>query len=191
MPKPPKDLALGHLDDGDDDNDEQPRRRPSGAPEFDMMRRASKSFENLVALANDQERLNAMSKVARKAVWRDVGEPPVQLETFLECLEHASRGGLRESSFCLLGTQPPELLGGYRIERNTYTVQWPGQFFGWLVRVPLLGAAILAGTIRSGVNIFLLIFRIIRAPRYVSLTHVHRPCSNTEFLLFCAPLIFA
>lgn len=125
MPKPPKDLALGHLDDGDDDNDEQPRRRPSGAPEFDMMRRASKSFENLVALANDQERLNAMSKVARKAVWRDVGEPPVQLETFLECLEHASRGGLRESSFCLLGTQPPELLGGYRIERNTYTVQWP------------------------------------------------------------------
>jgi len=97
MPKPPKDIALSNFN-GDRNAEQQSWRRPSIAPEVNVMRRASKSFENLIALANDQERLGAMSKVARKAVWRDTGEPPVQLDTLSECLEHASRGGLRESS---------------------------------------------------------------------------------------------
>ena len=55
-------------------------------------RRAIRSFENLVALANDQERL----KDARKIVWRDRGEPAVELSTIRQCLEHALRGGSRK-----------------------------------------------------------------------------------------------
>ncbi|KDQ63978.1 hypothetical protein JAAARDRAFT_27652 [Jaapia argillacea MUCL 33604] len=54
-------------------------------------RRAIASFENLVALANYQERLTE----ARKMVWRDRGEPVVELGDLWECLEHAGRGGLR------------------------------------------------------------------------------------------------
>ncbi|KAJ7867694.1 hypothetical protein B0H14DRAFT_3084106 [Mycena olivaceomarginata] len=45
---------------------------------------ATVSFENLVALANYQERI----KDARKIVWRDRGQPR-------NCLEHAGIGGLR------------------------------------------------------------------------------------------------
>ncbi|KIJ69733.1 hypothetical protein HYDPIDRAFT_142266 [Hydnomerulius pinastri MD-312] len=54
-------------------------------------RRAMASFENLVALANHQERL----KEARKIIWRDRGEPAVELEGIWECIEHAGRGGMR------------------------------------------------------------------------------------------------
>lgn len=54
-------------------------------------RRAMASFDNLVAMANYQERL----KDARKVVWRDKGEPVVEIETLRKCLEHAVRGGLR------------------------------------------------------------------------------------------------
>lgn len=63
-------------------------RRPSGI-EF-VPRRAMQSFENLVALANYEERLRG----AKKIVWRDKGEKPVELEDIWDCLEHASRGGL-------------------------------------------------------------------------------------------------
>ncbi|KAH0840380.1 hypothetical protein J3R83DRAFT_1411 [Lanmaoa asiatica] len=54
-------------------------------------RRAVASFDNLVALANHQERL----KEARKIIWRDRGEPAVELVDVWECIEHAGRGGLR------------------------------------------------------------------------------------------------
>ncbi|OBZ70095.1 hypothetical protein A0H81_09796 [Grifola frondosa] len=54
-------------------------------------KRAMASFENLVVLANYEERL----REAKKAVWRDRGEKPAELEDLWECLEHASRGGLR------------------------------------------------------------------------------------------------
>ncbi|KAH7922062.1 hypothetical protein BV22DRAFT_1071135 [Leucogyrophana mollusca] len=54
-------------------------------------RRAMASFENLVALANHQERL----KEARKIIWRDRGEPAVELNGLWECVEHAGRGGMR------------------------------------------------------------------------------------------------
>jgi hypothetical protein len=50
------------------------------------------SFDNLVALANYEERLSD----ARKMVWRDRGEPVAELNTLRECLEHAATGGLRE-----------------------------------------------------------------------------------------------
>ncbi|KAH9854900.1 hypothetical protein C2E23DRAFT_816063 [Lenzites betulinus] len=54
-------------------------------------RRAMASFENLVALANYEEHLRG----ARKVVWRDRGEKPVEVFDLGECLEHACRGGLR------------------------------------------------------------------------------------------------
>lgn len=53
----------------------------------------SRSFENLVALANYQERL----KGARKMVWRDRGEPVADLNNLWDCAEHAAKGGLSTS----------------------------------------------------------------------------------------------
>lgn len=61
-------------------------------------RRAIESFENLVALANHQERL----KGARKIIWRDRGEPAVELEDLWECLEHAGRGGMRAGTVAFM-----------------------------------------------------------------------------------------
>ena len=58
--------------------------------------RAIMSFENLVALANHQERI----KGAKKMVWRDKGQPVVELDTFKRCLTHALSGGLREAFSC-------------------------------------------------------------------------------------------
>jgi len=58
-------------------------------------RRAMMSFENLVALANHQERL----KEARKMVWRDRGQPVVELDTLRQCWKHAMSGGFRELLF--------------------------------------------------------------------------------------------
>ena len=51
------------------------------------------SFENLVALANYEERL----REARRIVWRDRGEKPVELDDLWECAEHAGRGAMSES----------------------------------------------------------------------------------------------
>lgn len=53
-------------------------------------KRAMASFENLVALANYEERL----REARKIVWRNRGEKPVELHDLWECAEHAGRGGI-------------------------------------------------------------------------------------------------
>ncbi|KAG8705383.1 hypothetical protein FRC08_001697 [Ceratobasidium sp. 394] len=78
---------------------------------------ATRSFENLVALAKDQE----FRREARKLVWRDRGESPTELETLEECFKHAWKGGQR--------------------------------------------AGTLAFGIRSGFNIFLLLFRILRTPK--------------------------
>ncbi|KAJ6588609.1 hypothetical protein B0H19DRAFT_1100265 [Mycena capillaripes] len=57
-------------------------------------RRPMASFENLVALANYQERL----KGARKIVWRDRGQPVVELPTLKDCLEHAGTGAFRSAT---------------------------------------------------------------------------------------------
>lgn len=67
-------------------------------PEYDepihfQPRRAMASFENLVAMANYQETL----KGARKIIWRDRGQPVVELDTLKQCLDHAARGGLRSA----------------------------------------------------------------------------------------------
>ena len=55
-------------------------------------RRAMASFENLVALANHQERL----REARKMMWRDRGEPVVELDSLKACLRHAGKGAFRK-----------------------------------------------------------------------------------------------
>ncbi|KAJ7847750.1 hypothetical protein B0H14DRAFT_2769574 [Mycena olivaceomarginata] len=65
-----------------------------GEPREFTPRQAMASFENLVALANYQERL----KGARKIVWRDRGQPVVELPTLLDCLEHAGTGALRAAT---------------------------------------------------------------------------------------------
>jgi len=51
------------------------------------------SFDNLIVLANYEEHL----RDARKMVWRDRGEPAVEVHDLWECLEHGLRGGLRAS----------------------------------------------------------------------------------------------
>ncbi|KAF9019287.1 hypothetical protein BDZ89DRAFT_322661 [Hymenopellis radicata] len=66
---------------------------PSNAMYF-TPRRAMASFENLVALANHQERL----KEAQKMVWRVRGEPVVELPDLEACLKHASLGGFRSTT---------------------------------------------------------------------------------------------
>ncbi|EED82868.1 predicted protein [Postia placenta Mad-698-R] len=55
---------------------------------------AMASFENLVALANYEEHL----REARKIVWRDRGELPVEIRDLTECLKHAGKGGLRSGA---------------------------------------------------------------------------------------------
>ncbi|KAJ7126265.1 hypothetical protein C8R44DRAFT_781501 [Mycena epipterygia] len=67
---------------------------PGEPLEFSPRRQPMASFENLVALANYQERL----KGARKIVWRDRGQPVVDLSTLKDCLEHAVTGGFRSAT---------------------------------------------------------------------------------------------
>ncbi|KAJ7185408.1 hypothetical protein C8R46DRAFT_1060463 [Mycena filopes] len=62
--------------------------------EFTPRRPTMASFENLVALANYQERL----KGARKIVWRDRGQPVVDLPTLRDCVEHAGKGAFRSAT---------------------------------------------------------------------------------------------
>jgi hypothetical protein len=64
------------------------------------------SYENLVALANAREALRQTrqeaikhGKQVRKMVWRDKGEPPVELRSLEDCIEHAVRGGSRKYPF--------------------------------------------------------------------------------------------
>jgi len=56
--------------------------------------RAAMSFENLVALANDQERL----RDARKIIWRDRGDPIVHVDSLQEVFKHAAQGGTRAAT---------------------------------------------------------------------------------------------
>ncbi|KAJ3759818.1 hypothetical protein EV360DRAFT_93925 [Lentinula raphanica] len=69
------------------------------------IRRAILSYENLVALADAQERLKYVLanrretlKEARKIVWRDRGEPVAELADVEECLKWALKGGLRAAT---------------------------------------------------------------------------------------------
>lgn len=103
-----------HLSTNTDKNGSTPSNRPQRQSSFlnlalTPLRSQSKqfrqSYENLVALANAQEAL----KQTRRAVWRDRGEPPVELTSVEECFEHAMRGGARMSFFLsfLAKSRPP------------------------------------------------------------------------------------
>lgn len=96
-------------------------------------KRSMPSFENLVALANYEERL----REARRIVWRDRGELPVEIHDLWECSKHATRGGLS-------GCYPM-----IPIENRD------------LMRVNP-GAGTLAFVIRAGVNLILLLTRLKR-----------------------------
>jgi hypothetical protein len=70
-------------------------RRQSSYLTFTPRRSAIASFDNLVVLANYEEHL----REARKMVWRDRGEPAIDIHDIHECLVHGARGALRAFSF--------------------------------------------------------------------------------------------
>lgn len=74
------------------------RGKPTLRPGPPPRRYTIASFDNLIVLANYEERL----REARKMVWRDRGESAVEVHNLWECLEHGLRGGLRASyPFCV------------------------------------------------------------------------------------------
>ncbi|TDL24870.1 hypothetical protein BD410DRAFT_65350 [Rickenella mellea] len=75
-------------------------------------------------------------------VWRDLGEPAVELHTLMDCLEHAGRGGIR--------------------------------------------AGALAFTLRSGFNIFVLLFRIWKLPRQFRFSLIRHALFGQDSLRFAA-----
>ena len=82
---------------GTDDSERGPsflREQPT-RPGLPPRRLTLASFDNLVVLANYEEHL----REARKMVWRDRGEPAVEVHDLWECLEHGLRGGLRAFAF--------------------------------------------------------------------------------------------
>ncbi|KAJ1309232.1 hypothetical protein OPQ81_004899 [Rhizoctonia solani] len=99
---------------------------------------ATRSFENLVALARDQE----LRREAKKLVWRDRGEHPAELTTVEDCFKHAWKGGKR--------------------------------------------AGTLAFGIRAGVNLFLLLFRIIRTPRKLKFALIRHAVFGLDSFRFAA-----
>jgi hypothetical protein len=78
------------------------------------------SFDNLVVLANYEERL----REARRMVWRDRGEPAVEVHDLWECLEHGTRGGLRtfSSQNSLMRTPSPSPLFRCRDSRFRHSL---------------------------------------------------------------------
>jgi hypothetical protein len=66
-------------------------RRQASYLTFTPRRSAIASFDNLVVLANYEEHL----REARRMVWRDRGEPAIDIHDIHECLVHGARGALR------------------------------------------------------------------------------------------------
>ncbi|KAJ7172550.1 hypothetical protein C8R46DRAFT_154462 [Mycena filopes] len=76
--------------------DPQSRRRPSFQHRSESQ--SMMSFENLVALANYQERMkDARKALSFRKLWRDKGQPVVELSTLSACLHHAGYGGMRSA----------------------------------------------------------------------------------------------
>ncbi|KAH9959215.1 hypothetical protein BC827DRAFT_1214879 [Russula dissimulans] len=77
---------------GEEENSSLPRkpeRPPSRRPLYTLA-----SFDNLVVLANYEEHL----REARKIVWRERGQPAVEVHDLWECFEHGIRGGVRSGA---------------------------------------------------------------------------------------------
>jgi hypothetical protein len=94
-------------------------------------------------------------------VWRDRGEPAIDVHDMQECLIHGVRGGLRTYPFLPVG--PPAS------SSTRFHLSPP----------PCLdqGAGTIAFAIRSGVNLVLLLARIKNFPKYGSI-----PCSGESQL---------
>src|ERR1700722_5365289 len=78
---------------GTDDSERGPsllREQPT-RPGLPPRRLTLASFDNLVVLANYDEHL----REARRMVWRDRGEPAIDIHDIHECLVHGARGALR------------------------------------------------------------------------------------------------
>ncbi|KLO05351.1 hypothetical protein SCHPADRAFT_933673, partial [Schizopora paradoxa] len=128
-------------------------------PPFSRRASMMASFENLVALANYQEAL----RDARKMVWRDRGEPTEELHTLMECLEHAGRGALRK-----------------------YSLECPSAKLKGVVTIT--GAGTLGFTLRSGFNVFVLLFRISRTPKRFRYSLIRHALLGEECFRFAAML---
>ena len=133
-----------------------PYNRPESARQESYLtftpRRAIASFDNLVVLANYEEHL----REARKIVWRDRGEPAVDIRDIRECLLHGARGGLRTSQVLHHSSITHPLFGRHHA-----------------------GASAIAFAIRSGVNLVLLLARIKQLPRS---GHPPPVCSHRDLL---------
>ncbi|KAG8893096.1 hypothetical protein FRC00_011041 [Tulasnella sp. 408] len=128
------------------------------------------SYNNLVSLANAQEGLMESGK---KLVWRDPGEPPVILETLRECLVYALRGGFREFD--------PVLALSERLRDRPLTTF-----------CRLEGAAGLAYGIRSGINLFLTLFTLLKRPKKFRFALIRHALFGEEPRRFAAMLgVFA
>ena len=127
-------------------------RRQSSYLTFTPRRSAIASFDNLVVLANYEEHL----REARKIIWRDRGEPAIDIHDIHECLVHGARGALRAyfTSPSLSSTEMPPCL--------------------------YIGAGTIAFAIRSGVNLVLLLARIKNLSKCVLCLMLRRvgTCSN-------------
>lgn len=125
-------------------------RRQSSYLTFTPRRSTIASFDNLVVLANYEEHL----REARKIIWRDRGEPAVDIHDIYECLVHGARGALRAFPPCL-----------------------PCRNF---ILCLYIGAGTIAFAIRSGVNLVLLLARIKNSPKCVlhSVFRRSATCSN-------------
>jgi hypothetical protein len=91
-------------------------REDSNGILFTPRRVMMSSFENLVALANHQERL----RDARRMVWRDKGQPVVELDTLQQCLTHAVSGAFRELLYFLREWDVFDHRELYRISDNCF-----------------------------------------------------------------------
>lgn len=112
-------------------------KRQSSYLTFTPRRSAIASFDNLVVLANYEEHL----REARKMVWRDRGEPAVDIHDIYECFVHGARGALRAFSF-----------------RRPLSKFYPCHY---------VGAGAFAFAMRSGVNLVLLLARIKKLSKCV------------------------
>lgn len=86
-----------HTSSRNEDKSSRPSRQSSfinlAFTPLQSRKQLRQSYENLVALANAQETLQQ----TRKIVWRDRGEPAIELGSIDEVFEHALRGGTRKS----------------------------------------------------------------------------------------------
>nr|VWP01858.1 N/A [Ganoderma boninense] len=133
-------------------------------------RRAMASFENLVVLANYEEHL----REARRVVWRDRGEKPVELQDLGECVEHACRGGIRaslSSSFSSVAVARGPIV----VRDGHWDRVWGGRMYHDAVGL-------------TQVSFILLLTRIRRIPKRFRLSLIRHALFGEDSVRFAATL---